>query len=176
MEEKDIKYSNEEDKSYGLTGMAISVVVWDCEHLLSAVSIDAQADEAIEMMPEYYFSGNPAVSAKTSWSRMLQNFQLSTAMLLANVMCRRMVYRRQQMNSDIREGLLRYVLEEGRESCSLDDDESTKVFDKCYSYCNRLFSHYGVMQIADEFARTLRDRRRMTRSEVIEALSALNGL
>ena len=29
--DQDFKYSNEEDRSYGLAGMAVSVVVWDSE-------------------------------------------------------------------------------------------------------------------------------------------------
>ncbi|MDE7443282.1 MAG: hypothetical protein K2M65_03890 [Muribaculaceae bacterium] len=172
--EQSIKYRNEEDKSYGLTGMAISVVVWDCDHLLAAVSIDGENAESMEMTPEFYFNGNPGLSAKSAWTQMVEHFQLSTAMLLANVMCRRLVNDKRSIDSELKSQLLGYVLDEGRESCSLDDDESTRIFDKCYTYCTRLFNHYGVAQVAVDFARKLRDRRRLTRSEVLEELSVLN--
>lgn len=173
---ENLKYRNEEDKSYGLTGMAISIVMWDCDEMLGAIDLDADTIQGMEMTPEYYFTGNPSLSAKAAWERMVANFRLTTAMTLGNVMCRRLVYERKPISSELKQMLLDRVLEEGHDSCGLDDDECTQVFEKCYVYTHRVFNHYGVMSIAGDFARTLRDRRRLTRGDVLDALSALNSL
>ena len=45
-----LKYIDENDKCYGITGMAISMVVWDAENVLAAVSLDAPADETVEFI------------------------------------------------------------------------------------------------------------------------------
>jgi len=174
--EQEFKYANEEDRSYGLTGMAVSVVVWDAEHLLGAVNLDAAGGEGMEMTPEFYFSGNPGLSAKAAWGSMVEHFQLSTAMMVANVMCRRYVYEGGGIAPDMRRRMLDYAVEEGREACSLDDDETLRMFDKCYTYCHRVFNHPGVQQVVRDFASALRSRRRLTRAEVAEELRALSRM
>ncbi|MDE7407332.1 MAG: hypothetical protein K2M76_02830 [Muribaculaceae bacterium] len=173
---ENLKYRNEEDKSYGLAGMAISIVMWDCDEMLGAVDLDAETGQGLEMTPEYYFTGNPSLSAKAAWERMVANFRLTTAMTLGNIMCRRLIFDHKPISQELKQTLLDHVLEEGRETCALDDDECTQVFEKCYVYSHRVFNHYGVMSIATDFARTLRDRRRMTNGDVLDALSALNSL
>lgn len=174
--DQDFKYSNEEDRSYGLAGMAVSVVVWDSERLLNAVDIDAEAGEAMEMTQEFYFSGNPGLSAKAAWESMVEHFQLSTAMMVSNVMCRLYVHRNTQIDAGLRRRMLDFAVEEGKESCSLDDDETLRLFDKCYTYCHRVFNHPGVQQVVRDFAGTLRARRRLTRAEVAEELRALSRM
>ena len=154
--DQDFKYSNEEDRSYGLAGMAVSVVVWDSERLFNAVDIDAAAGEAMEMTQEFYFSGNPGLSS--------------------NVMCRLYVHRNTQIDAGLRRRMLDFAVEEGKESCSLDDDETLRLFDKCYTYCHRVFNHPGVQQVVRDFAGTLRARRRLTRAEVAEELRALSRM
>ncbi len=104
--DQDFKYSNEEDRSYGLAGMAVSVVVWDSERLFNAVDIDAAAGEAMEMTQEFYFSGNPGLSAKAAWESMVEHFQLSTAMMVSNVMCRLYVHRNTQIDAGLRRRML----------------------------------------------------------------------
>ena len=46
MEHK-LKYRDERDKTYGLTGMAIAMVMADGEDMLMQVSLDAPAGEEI---------------------------------------------------------------------------------------------------------------------------------
>lgn len=174
--DQDFKYSNEEDRSYGLAGMAVSVVVWDSEHLLNAVDLDAAAGEGMEMTQEFYFSGNPGLSAKAAWESMVEHFQLSTAMMVSNVMCRRYVHLNAAIDAELRRRMLDYAVEEGRDACSLDDDETLRLFDKCYTYCHRVFNHPGVQQVVRDFASALRTRRRLTRGEVAEELRALSRM
>ncbi len=171
-----LSYHSEDDKCYGATGMAIGIVVFDGEDMLSAISIDAQPHEVIEMNEEYFFSGNPGLSAKSVWNRILTNYNLSVAMLIANVMCRKYVLDKTTLSNELKEYLHTRIVEEGVSSCSLDEDEVDRIFDKNYRYLHRVFNHNGVQMIAHKFADTLKRQRRLTRSEVIDNLRALSML
>lgn len=175
MEEK-LSYRNEDDKCYGATGMAIGVVVFDGEDMVSAVSLDADPSEIIEFANEFYFSGNPGLSAKTSWNQVLSNYNLSMAMLISNVMCRWIVLEGDTLKPSMRQRLHDIVADEGRDTCALEDDEINRLFDKNYAYLHRVFNHQGVQSIAHDFARELKRQRRFTRAEIIEQLRALSML
>lgn len=170
------KYADEEDKCYGITGMAISMVVFDSDDVLSAITLETSADESIEFLPQYYFSGDPRVSAKAAWTQIVENYQTSMGMVIANVMCRNYVYHRSSMDGAMRMKLLNLLKEEGRDTCSLEDDEIEQLFDKTYGYLHRLFNHHAVQDIAREFASYLKNNRRMSRSDVLEHLRALSML
>lgn len=134
-----LKYADEEDKSYGITGMAISMMVWDSEHLLSEISIDGPADDSIRFTPEFFLTDNPRLSAKIAWTRRLKHFQLSAGMLISNVMCRSYMHRHKEMSDDMKSVLHSLIKEEGHDMCSLDDDEIDAIFDKSFSYLDRIF-------------------------------------
>ena len=159
--EETLGYKNEDDKCYGATGMAVAVVVFDGERYLAAVDLD------------FYFTGSPALSAKSVWNRILQNYNLTLAMSLANVMCRSIVRDRKPLSPAVRERLRRLSIEQGNESCSLDEDESGRLFDKNYTYLTRVFNHTGIGSVCHDFADTLKRRRRLTRHEILEELRAL---
>lgn len=97
-------------------------------------------------------------------------------MLIANVMCRHLVGQRHNVPDDIVELLRSLASGEGRDSCELDDDETERLFNKNYTYLQRVFSHRGVQSVAHDFAATLLSRRSLSRHEVLEQLSALNML
>lgn len=169
-------YTCEDDKCYGATGMAISIMVLDADEFLSAIALDASPDALIELVDDFYFSGNPGLSAKSAWNQMLRSFNLTTAMTIANVMCRTMVRDRRLIDADTRQALLDIVVDEGNASCSLEADETTRLFDKNYNYLYRVFNHRGVHDVADRFADRLKRSRRMTRLDIIEALQGLRML
>ncbi len=171
-----LKYTDDSDKCYGVTGMAIGLVALDREELLESLSLDAEPGEAVKLTSEFYFSGNPRFSARHSWNHILQNFQLSTAMLIANMMCRCCVQRHGIINRELKNRMLTLVAEEGRSTCSLEDDEVNEIFEKSFDYFNQLFNHRGVQTIADDFANTLSHHRELSRGEVIEHLRALSML
>lgn len=172
--DSNFKYKDEEDKCYGLTGMAISMVVFDSDDILSAINLEAPADESVEFLPQYNFSGNPNISIKSVWTKVVEHYQITMGMLIANVMCRNYVYHRSSMDGRIRLDMLNILKQEGHESCSLDDDEIEQLFDKTYSYLHRLFNHHRVHDVAHEFASYLKNHRRMSRADVLEHLQALN--
>ena len=171
-----LSYKNEDDKCYGATGMAVGMVVLDGEKMLAAVSLDAEPGDIIEYTDEFFFSGNPGLSAKTAWAHIVNNYNLSVGLLIANVMCRSLVLNSEPVTPDIKEHLRHQAVDEGTEWCSLEEDEINRLFDKNYSYMMRVFNHRGVQSIVHDFARTLKDHRRMTRFEVLEQLRALTML
>ncbi len=171
-----MKYSGEEDKCYGITGMAIGMMIWDSENQLSGISLDASGDEAVVFTPDFYFAGNPQISAKAVWNKNLEHFQLTVGLLLSNVMCRCHVMKHSKVGRDLKDSLLRLVKEEGQDYCSLESDEIERLFEKNFEYLNRIFSHKGVQGIADQFAKRLKKRRRLSQSEIIEQLRQLGDL
>jgi len=172
-----LKYADETDKSYGLAGMAISLVAWDAEEWLDAINLDAQADEAMRMSTEFYMTIAPRVGAKALWEQSLNRFRLTAAMVVANVACREMAYRGHSSLPNEADSALRHALsDEGAEMCSLDQDEVSSVYGKSLAYCGRLFTHQGVKQLAGTLADELRKRRSLTAAEVFELLAPLNHM
>lgn len=171
-----LSYRNEDNKCYGATGMAIGIVVFDGEDMLSAISLDALPHEVVELNEEYFFAGNPGISAKSAWNRILGNYNLAVAMLIANVMCRRYVLDKNSISAELKRTIKNHIIDEGTSECALEVDEINRIFDKNYTYLHRVFSHSGVQSIAHNFADVLKRQRRLTRSEIIDNLRALSML
>lgn len=166
-------YKDENDKLYGVTGMAVSLVVMDGDEFLDCVDVDAEPHNMVSLTDDYYFAGNPEVSARVVWNTLLKHFNLAASMAIANVVCRSLMISRTEPSEEQRTCLRNLVVEDGLESCSLERDEAENLFAKRYSYFTRVFSHPAVRQVADDFAHTLGEHRRMSRLEVLEALRAL---
>ena len=172
----ELSYRNEDDKCYGATGMAIGVVVFNAEDLLSAVALDNEPAQMLEMTDMYYFNGNPGLSATAAWRQIKANYDLSVALLISNMMCRAMVLDHGTVAEEKKRAVYNEVAAEGHDTCGLDDDEINRVFNREYTILHRVFNHQGVQGIAHDFADTLKRRRRMSRLEVLEALRALSML
>lgn len=169
-----LKYTDDQDKCYGVTGMVVSLVVWDADDMLARIDIDS--DDNIEFVPEYYFSGNPRLSAKVAWQYILKHYQASMGMMIGNVMCRHYMQRNMAPDTDTRNALLECLEQEGADACSLENDEIHRLFDRSYSYLDRVFSHSGVQSIVRDFARELQTQRTLTRGDVSELLASLCNL
>ncbi len=169
-----IKYTDETDKSFGIAGMAISLVACDAEEMLSAVSLEPD-EESFDLANELFFISNPRFSAKIAWNELLKQYRIFSAMALGNLLCRRAA-KTADIADEIVEELHRMLIDEGCEYCSLEHDEAEMLYDKHSRYYRRLFAHPGVMTIARDFATNLRMRRRMTGGEVLEQLARLNSL
>lgn len=173
---ENLKYKDETDRAYGLTGMAVSLMVWEADGVLDAVDLDAPVNSGMRFTPDFYFGGSPSVSAKASWEHQVERFRLNTAMILANVMCRRLVNGTGPVNEKLRAELLSMICEEGEAACSLGEDESAAVFGKCYAYCERIFSHLGVKRVVRDCVGALASRRVLHRSEMMELLAPIGRL
>lgn len=172
-----LRYKDETDKAYGLAGMAISLVAWDAEEWLDSIDLDAKADEAIHMSEEFYLNIAPRIGAKALWEQAFKRFQLTAAMMVANVACREMVKNQHVSLPGACDSALRAALnDEGAELCSLEQDEVSRIYGKSLNYCSQLFAHPGVKQVASIFADTLQKRRSLMAGEILELLAPLNRI
>lgn len=169
-----LHYSDESDKSLGIAGMAIALVACDSESVLASVSLES-GEETFDFSQDFFFSGNPRQSARIAWNELLRQFQIASSLLLGNVFCRARAGGHAP-EADVLDFVRDFIAAEGREYCSLDDDEIQTVYDKYLHFHTRLFSHPGVLSVARDFATVLRMRRSMTAGEVFEQLSRLNSI
>ncbi len=167
-----MKYRNEEDKCYGIAGMAIGLTIWNGENLIYKVNLDDEAGDYLQFTSDYYFSGNPAISAKASWNSTMNHFQMTVGMMIANLMCR--AKSRGYSYIDIKNDIFDIISKEGKEACSLDDDEVANLYDSVYSHMSRVFRNPAVKEIADSFAARLKDRRCLSNYDVKEILGMLD--
>lgn len=173
MNELSLRYSDERDKTYGIAGMAITLVACDGEKYLAGIHLDAEPGECVVMTHDYGFKGNPRMSAKIVWNQTLNDLRTSTSMVLGNIACRRYVLGGRAMSESDTAGIRQAVRTEGAEHCSLDTDEADALFDSCLGYVHRIFTHSGIHSIARGFADRLADRRSMTAAEAVEILAQL---
>lgn len=171
-----LKYRDERDKTYGITGMVIAMVLTDGEEMLVEVSLDAPAGESMRFTPDFYFNGNPRLSAKLAWNQMLRQFSISTGMLIGNVLCRSYLMDNSGLDSEVLDEVRRLVRRHGAELCTLETDEADSLFNRNFSYFDRIFNHRGVAAVAHNFASELTHRRSMSLQEIIEQLRDLNRL
>lgn len=169
-----MKYADEADKSLGIAGMAISLVACDSEDYLASVSLE-EGDEPLELAGEFFFGGNPGISAKIAWNEILRQYQVGSAMIMGNVLCRAHAAGH-GLDDRVVDFIHRFICDEGHSMCSLDDDEVENLYNKNFAYYKRLFSHPSVVIIARDFADDLRQRRHMSAGEVLESLRRLNNL
>lgn len=172
----DLKYKSEQDKCYGLTGVAMSAVILNIEHLILAIYLDSDATNSIKYTPQLIIEGNTEISSKNQWTHNVEKFRLSMGMILSNILCRTYVLDRKFINHKTKQHIFDYFIEEGRSICSLEKDEVEVLFNKNYDYLHRIFSHPEVQRIADEFAQKLTDKRMLLNNEIIESLQILRML
>lgn len=171
----EMKYRDEEDKCYGAAGMAIGVAVYKAEGSLAGANIDNPAWRLVDFYDEENAS-SPAFSAKAVWGHTLENFEVELAMAIGNVLCRALVRDRSYLDFRLRNLLLDAAKKDGFEYCSLEADEVSRLFEKEYSYLERIFSHDGIAHIASGIASRLQDVRSLSRMELLEALQPLRAL
>ena len=154
----------------------MSAVIWDVEHLISGIYLDSDAFNSIKYTPQLMIDGNAEISPRNQWNHNVEKFRLSMGMILSNILCRTYVLEHKFINHKTKQHIFEYFIEEGNSTCSLEKDEVEALFYKNYDYLHRIFSHPEVQRIANDFAKHLTERRKLTQVEIIEALQALNML
>lgn len=167
-----IIYSNDDDRAYGLAGMAISLAALDALDRVSSISLDGE-DTMVSFSHEYYFSSSPSISPKASWNNLLSNYNLTLTMALSNVMSRWMVRRHEEVPADIMDTLYRTVVAEGCETCSLEEDEAETLYNRANTYMRRIFRNERLHPAIDEFVRVLSLQRSLTGHEIADELRLL---
>lgn len=172
-EKMTLTYINEDDRAYGLAGMAISLAALDAMDRVSGVSLDADGP-MVTFSHQYYFSGSPSISPKTTWDNLLHNYYITSAMVLSNVMARSLVRMRQDVPAAMLEAIHREIANEGKETCSLEDDEIETIYDKTRAYMGRIFRNPRLHPAIEDFARILSRRRQLSGHEILDELRALS--
>ena len=162
-------YTDEKDKSYGLSGMALAMYAGDSCAMLRSVSLDS-TDAQITFTPDFFFTASPRYSAKIAWSEMLKQYRTLNLLIVSNVLSRHILLHRQAVTSTLLDEMLGLVRDEGRDECQLDDDEIQRVFDKaCYDMRN-LLSNPKVAEIMGRMASLLCEKRALSGSEISELI------
>lgn len=171
-----LRYTDDSDRAYGVAGMTVSMVLFDGEPYLAAVSLDNPVGDSVEFTPAFGFSGNPRLTASLAWRELKGRFELTTAMLMGNAICRAYVGQSTAMPAEMSRQLRDIVRSEGRQTCSLDDDEIDIIYNRLHRYLDRVFTHSGVSTLTRRLAQLLMERRRLSAGEVIEFLQPLNSM
>lgn len=173
MENKfNLTYSNEDDRAFGLAGMAISMASLDALDRITEIFLDADGP-MVSFSHEYYLSFAPSVSPKVVWNNLLSNFHLTTSLVLANVMARSIVRLGNEVEPEVFEEVRELVRQEGREVCSLDEEEADVLFDKVMRHSLRLFHNPRLHPAVRELAGVISRRRRLSVLELSEELQLL---
>jgi len=167
-----MKYRDENDRCYGIAGMAIGLTIWNGEDMLYRIDLDDEENGYISFTPEFYFSGNPAISPVESWHHTLKHYQMTIGMLIANMMCRAIPSGGIDYTK-AKKALFKTVAEEGKRLCQLEDDEIRKIFQETYSYMEQVFHNQSVCEIARQFADQLKENRSLSGFEMKQILGML---
>lgn len=167
-----LQYTNEDDRAYGLAGMAISLAALDAIDRVVEFSIDADGP-MVTFSNEYYFTSAPAVSPKSVWENLMRNFHITASMVISNVMARSLVRLHEDVPADVLSEVYDRISEEGRDTCGLEDDEVKSFYDRTYYQQRRIFSNPRLMPAIDELARVISRRRRLSGMELRDELELL---
>lgn len=173
--EKELRltYSNEDDRAYGLAGMAISLAALNAFDRIAEVNLDGVDGSMVEFSNEYYFSGSPSISPKSTWDNLVQNFHITASMVISNIMSRSMVRMHRDVPMELLGTIHDEILREGRDSCGLEDDEIDALFNRTLSYSRRIFANPRLHPAIDEFARIISRRRTLSGNEIKDELRLL---
>ena len=171
-----LSYIDDADRAYGATGMAIGIAVANAEEMAEGIDLDMEPADMMMMSDSFWFSGYRGDSVADIRKQLVGAYHVAMVMAIGNLLCRTIVGRRKIASAAQRKMLLQTVVAEALDSCGLDDDEITPYFDKDYNYMARVFSHSGVQDVVERMASELRERRRMSRLEMLECLRPLSML
>lgn len=170
-----LKYKDESDRAYGLGGMAVCMFMLDMEQYIDDISLDSKPDEGLRLTVDFFHSSNQQLSAKSVWKDNLNRFQLTTGLLVSNVLSRALVRHNEDVSRDLGELLISKLSEEGTSICALEKDEIRNIYYKTFSFFHSVFSDYRVASMLTDFVNTLRKERVLDRERIFNAFSALGN-
>lgn len=169
-----LQYANEDDRAYGLAGMAISAAALDALDRIAYVTLDVPADQQmVSFSQSYYYAGAPSLSPKATWDHLLRNFHLTSAMALSNIFARALVRRHAEVPLDVIEPIHAAILAEAADTCALEADEAEELYGKLVRYTRRIFENPRLHPAIDTFARTISLRRSLSGREIADELALL---
>jgi len=169
--EHGIKYRNENDKAYGVAGMALGLAVFDVSALSRGIDLDASGFGCLQFSPDFFLEGNPLMSAKDSWKHTYSHFQVMMGLSIANAMCRKMLLDHGVIGRKMRALLLDVACNEGMLACQLEKEEVEPLFDKYFSHLLNVFSNREIAHAVAQFADIIKQERTITRQDMEDFFS-----
>lgn len=170
-----LTYINEDDRAYGLAGMSISLGVLDAIDRVASISLDSEGP-MVNFSHEYYFSGTPSISPKATWNNLVNNYYLTSAMVLSNVLARTLVRLGEETPDYLIESVRKAIEDEGKETCGLEDDEIDRIYRKTYSYMRRIFTNPRLHPAIKDYVGVLSRKRSLSGHEIYDELRMLRIL
>lgn len=167
-----LTYLNEDDRAYGLAGMMISLASLRAIDRVAQVSLDSEGP-MVEFSHEYYFSGSPSISPKSTWDNLVQNFHLTTSMVVSNILARSLVRLKEEAPESILKEVYGEVEKEGIDTCSLESDEIRELYSNALSRSMKIFRNPRLHPAIDEFARVISRKRSLSGMEILDELHLL---
>lgn len=169
-----LKYRDERDRAFGLGGMAVCMGVMESERYIDNISLDAETDHGIRFTPDFFYLSNPALSAKAVWNDRLNHFQLLTGLVVSNLLSRAVVRNGEDVGREVTDLLLGHIADEGKNLCSLEDDEIRELYVKTFNYFNRLFFNSEVCRVINSIVDNLEKKRTIGNEEIVALLRPLS--
>jgi len=168
-----LSYRSEEDRSYGLAGMAIALAGLDAIDTVVRVSLDEKGPMVL-FSNEFYWGSSQAASPKAHWHILIRNFRITTSLALANVLSRCLVREKGADPAQMLQVLYPVIESEGKEVCELEPDEVKNFYERALMDSHRTFGNPRLRPYVDKLAQVLSTRRTLTGREIAEELHALH--
>ena len=137
------------------------------------VSLDANGP-MVEFSHAYYFTGSPSISPKSTWDNLVENFHLTTSMVLANVLSRSLVrLKEKSAPQKLLDEIYEQVELEGKDTCDLEADEIERLYNHALAKAIRIFQNPRLHPAIDEFAHIISRKRNLSGREVFDELHLL---
>ena len=169
-----MKYRSDDDKCYGVAGMAVGLSIFDATELFNSVTVDADGLDCVQFTPEFYFAGKPRLNAKEAWQELFSHYQITVGLVIANTMCRKMILDHGVVDRKLRNSLFAAMCDEGKEMCQLEKDEVETIFDRYFSHLMRIFSDRNMGHAIEQLAKQLKEHRTFSRVEITDLLRQLS--
>lgn len=167
-----LNYQNEDDRAYGLAGMMVALASLRALDRVANVTIDSDGP-MVEFSHDYYFSGSPSISPKTTWDNLVQNFHLTTSMVISNILARSIVRLKEDAPVNLLREIYSQVEIEGQDACSLEKDEINDLYDNVLQRALRIFRNPRVHPAVAQLSQIISRRRSLSGREIIDELHLL---
>lgn len=171
-----LKYTDRTDRAFGLCGMALSLFIFDAEKYIDSLELDAPADCGMKLSPDFFVPSNPGLSVKSVWTSSFRHFQLTSAMVIGNLLARSLSRRRSDLSREVKSIMVDHLVREGEETCGLETAEVEQICDNSFNYLRQLLLHPVVNSTICSMAKALSDHKAMSREEILTHLMPLARL
>lgn len=170
-----LSYLNEDDRAFGLAGMMIALANLRALDRVALISLDAQGP-MVEFSHAYYFSGSPSISPKSTWDNLVENFHITTSMVLSNILARSLVRLKEEAPQDVLKQIYTQVELEGKDTCALEEDEIERLYNHALTKAQRIFRNPRLHDPISQFAHVISKKRTLSGREVLDELHLLQLL